>query len=68
MTVCGVGDDQQGPAFAPVNGCTDVVDVESQPEHSVRLIELDVFRQNGAFLSGNAYAKMQLVRKARLVR
>jgi hypothetical protein len=34
----------------------------------VRLIELDVFRQNGAFLTGNAYTKVQIVRKVRLMR
>ena len=32
------------------------------------LVELDVFRQNRALLTGNAYTKVQIVRKVRLVR
>ena len=71
MSVVGVGDCQRGRggvAVAPVDGGTGAIDVESQPEHGVRLIELDVFRQNGAFLTGNAYTKVQIVRKVRLVR
>lgn len=39
------------------------IDVESQPEHSMRLVELDVFRRNGALFTGNTDAKMQIVRK-----
>ncbi|SSI90763.1 Uncharacterised protein [Klebsiella pneumoniae] len=71
MSVVGVGDGQRrrgGVAIAPVDGGTGAIDVESQPEHGVRLIKLDVFRQNGAFLTGNPYTKMQIVRKVRLVR
>ena len=71
MSVVGVGDGQcgrGGVTVAPVDSGTGAIDVESQPEHGVRLIELDVFRQNGAFLTGNAYTKVQIVRKVRLVR
>ena len=61
MSVVGVGDRQWrrgGIAVAPVDGGTGAIDVESQPEHGVRLIELDVFRQNGAFFPCNAYTKV----------
>lgn len=61
MSVFGVGDGQcrrGGVAVTPVNGRTGAIDVESQPEHGVRLIKLDVFRQNGAFLTGNAYTEV----------
>ena len=71
MSVVRVGDSQCGRggiAIAPVDGSTGAIDVESQPEHSVRLIELDVFRQNSAFLTGNPYTKVQIVRKVRLMR
>ncbi len=52
MSVFRVGDGQRGRRrvpVAPVDGRTGAIDVESQPEHGVRLVELDVFRQNGAF-------------------
>lgn len=71
MPVFGIGDGQRGRgrvAIAPVDGGTGAIDVESQPEHGVRLIELDVFRQDSPFLTGNAYTKVQIVRKVRLVR
>ena len=71
MSVVGVGDGQRGRGgvtVAPVDGGTGAIDVESQPEHGVRLIELDIFRQNGAFLTCNAYTEVQIVRKVRLVR
>ncbi|KMM41564.1 hypothetical protein RU61_02713 [Salmonella enterica subsp. enterica serovar Derby] len=71
MSVVGVGNGQRGRgrvAVAPVDGGTGAINVESQPEHGMRLIELDIFRQNGAFLTGNPYTKMQIVRKVRLVR
>lgn len=71
MSIFRVGDGQSrcgSVAVAPVDGGTGAINVESQPEHGVRLIELDVFRQNGAFLTGNAYTKVQIVRKVRLVR
>jgi len=34
----------------------------------VRLVELDVFRQNRALFSRDAYTEVQIVRKIRLVR
>ncbi len=71
VSIFRVSDGQRGRgrvAVTPVDGGTGAIDVESQPEHSVRLIELNVFRQNGAFLTGNAYTKVQIVRKVRLVR
>jgi len=61
MSVVGVGNGQRGRgrvAVAPVDGGTGAINVESQPEHGVRLIELDVY----------PYTKMQIVRKVRLVR
>ncbi len=61
VSVVGVGDGQRGRRrvpVVPVDGRTGAIDVESQPEHGVRLVELDVFRQNGAFLTGNAYTKV----------
>jgi len=70
VSVFGIGDGQRGRgriAIAPVDGGTETVNVKSQPEHGVRLIELDVFRQNGAFFTGNTYTKVQVVRKIRLV-
>ena len=54
-------------AVAPVDGGTGAVNVKSQPEHGVRLIELDIFRQNSAFLTGDTDTKVQIVRKVRLV-
>ena len=71
MSVVRVSDGQRGcggVTVAPVDGGTGAIDVESQPEHGVRLIELNVFRQNSAFLTGNAYTKVQIVRKVRLMR
>lgn len=71
MSVFGIGDGQRGRgrvAVAPVYGGTGAIDIESQPEHGVRLIELDIFRQNGAFFTGNSYTKVQIVRKVRLMR
>lgn len=71
MSVFRVGDGQRGRRrvpVTPVDGSTGAIDVETQPEHGVRLVELDVFRQNGAFLTGNAYTEVQIVRKVRLVR
>lgn len=70
MSIFRVGDGQRGSggvAVAPVDGGTGAINVESQPEHGVRLIKLDVFRQNSAFLTGNAHTKVQIVRKVRLV-
>ncbi len=60
MSVVGIGDSQRGRggvAVAPVDGGSGAINVESQPEHGVRLIELDIFRQNGAFLTSNAHTK-----------
>ena len=71
VSVFGVGDGQCGRgsiAVTPVNSGTGAINIESQPEHGVWLIELDVFRQDGAFLTGNAHTKVQIVRKVRLVR
>lgn len=71
MPVFGVGDGQRGCgriAIAPVDGRTEAVYVKTEPEHGVRLVELDVFRQNSALFSRDAYTKMQIVRKVRLVR
>ena len=71
MPVFGVGDGQRRRgriAIAPVDGCTEAVYVKTEPEHGVRLVELDVFRQNSALFSRDAYTKMQIVRKVRLVR
>lgn len=57
-----------GVAVAPVNGSTDAIDVKSQPEHGVGLIELDVFRQNSALFPCDAYTKVQIIREVRLMR
>lgn len=51
---------------APVDGGSGAINVESQPENDVRLIELDIFLQNSALLTSNAHTKMQIVRKVRL--
>lgn len=70
MPVFGVGDGQRGCgriAIAPVDGGTEAVYVKTEPKHGVRLVELDVFRQNRALFSRDAYTKMQIVRKIRLV-
>ena len=56
-----------GVTVAPVDSSTGTINVKSQPEHGVGVIELDVFRQDGAFLTGNAYAKVQIIREVRLV-
>ena len=69
MSVVGIGDSQrgrEGVVVARVDGGSGAFNVESQPEHGVRLIELDIFRQNGAFLTSNAQTKMQIVRKVQL--
>lgn len=69
MSVVWIGDCQRGRggvAVAPVDGGSGAINVESQPEHGMRLIELDIFRQNDAFLTSNAHTKMQIVRKIRL--
>lgn len=71
MTVFGVSDTQSRRgcvAVAPVDGGTEAVNVKTEPEHGVRLVELDVFRQNSALFSRDAYTKVQIVRKVRLVR
>ena len=71
MTIFWVGDGQRRRGritIAPVDGGTDTVNVKTEPEHGARLVELDVFRQNRALLTGNAYTKVQIVRKVRLVR
>ncbi len=71
VSVFRVSDGQRGRgcvAVTPVDGGTGAIDIESQPEHGVRLIELDVFRQDGAFLTGYANTEVQIVRKVRLVR
>ena len=70
MSVFGVGDGQRrygSVAVAPVNGCADAVNIKSQPEHGVRLMELDVFRQNSAFFPCDAHTKVQIIREVRLV-
>ena len=70
MSVFGIGDGKRGRggiAIAPVDGCTDAVNVKTEPEHGMRLVELDVFRQNRALFSRDAYTKMQIVRKVRFV-
>ena len=70
MSVLRIGDGQRGRggvSVAPVDGSTGAVNIKSQPEHGMRLVELDVFRQNGAFLTGNPYTKVQVVGKVRLV-
>lgn len=69
MSVVGVGVGQRrrgGVAVAPVDGGTGAIDVKSQPEYGVRLVELDVFRQNRTFFTGNMDAEVQIVRKIRL--
>jgi len=71
MAVFRVGDGERGRggvAVAPVDGCTDAVNVETEPEHGVRLIELDIFRQNGAFFPCDADTKVQIIREVRFVR
>jgi len=71
MTIFRIGDGQRrrwGVAVAPVNGGTKPIDVKPEPEHGVRLVELDVFRQNRALFPCDAYTKMQIVREVRLVR
>ena len=71
MSVFRVGDGQRrrgSVAVAPVNGSSGAVNVKSQPEHGVRLIKLDVFRQNGAFFPCDAYTKVQIIREVRFVR
>ena len=71
MSVFRIGDGQRGRGrvtVAPVNGCADAIDVESQPEHGVRLVELDVFRQDSALFPCDAYTEVQIVREVRLVR
>ncbi len=70
MSVFGIGDSQRGRwrvAVAPVNGCSDAINVQSQPEHGVRLIELNVFRQDSALFPRDVYTEMQIVREVRLV-
>ena len=52
----------------PVYSRTRAVNVKTEPEHRVWLVELDVFRKNGALFPGNAYTKVQIVRKVRLMR
>lgn len=54
LSVVGVGQRGRGGV---------AIDVDSQPEHGMRLVELDVFRRNGAFFTGNTDAEMQIVRK-----
>ena len=71
MSVVGVGNGQRGRgrvAVAPVYGGTGAIDIESQPEHGVRLIELDVFRQDSSLFPCDAYTEVQIVREVRLVR
>ena len=51
MTIFGIGNGQRrcgGVTVAPVDSRADAIDVKSQPEHGVRLVELDVFRQDSA--------------------
>lgn len=70
MPVFRVGDGQRGRRrvpVAPVDGRTGAIDVESQPEHGVRLVELDVFRQDRALFPGDAHAEVQIVREVRFV-
>lgn len=71
VSVFRVGDGQRGRrrvAVAPVNGSADAVNVKSQPEHSVRLIELDVLRQDRALFPRDAHTEVQIVREVWLVR
>ena len=71
MSVFWIGDGQcrrGSVAVAPVDSCADAVNVKSQPEHGVRLVELDVFRQNGAFFPCDANTKVQIIREVRFVR
>lgn len=71
MSIFGVGDGQSGRgcvSVAPVDSCADAINVKSQPEHGVRLIELDVFRLDSTLFPRDAYTEMQIVREVRLVR
>ena len=71
MAVFGVGDGQCGRRrvpVAPVDGGTDAIDVEAQPEHGVWLVKLDVLREYRTFFSRDAHTKVQIVREVRLVR
>lgn len=71
VSIFRIGDGQRGRrrvAIAPVNGGTGVINVKSDPEHGVRLIELDVFRQDSALFPCDTYTEVQIVREVRLVR
>lgn len=69
MSVVRIGDGQRGRVpVAPVDSSADTIHVKSQPEHGVRLIELNVFRQDSALFPRHAYTEMQIVREVRLVR
>lgn len=71
MSVFRVGDGQCGRRrvpIAPVDGSTGAIDVESQPEHGVRLVELDVLGQDGLLFPRDTYTEAQIVREVRLAR
>lgn len=53
--------------YTLVDGGSGAINIESQPEHGVRLIELDVFRQNGAFLTSMRTPKCRSSEKYGLV-
>ena len=70
MAVFRIGDGQRwgwGVAIAPVYRRTEPVNVKTQPEHGVRLVELNVFRQNRALFPRDTHTKVQIVREVRLV-
>lgn len=61
MPVFRVGDGQRGRRrvpVAPVDGGTGTIDIEAQPEHSVRLVELDVLREYRALFPGDAHTEV----------
>ena len=71
VSVFGIGDGQRGRgcvAVAPVDSSAGAIDVKSQPEHGMGLIELDVFRQDSALFSCDAYTEVKIIREVRLVR
>ena len=66
VTIFGIHDGQcgrGGVAVAPVYRRTRAVNVKPEPEHRVWLVELDIFRKNGALFPGNAYAELEFVGK-----
>lgn len=70
MSVFRIGDGQRrrrSVAIAPVYSRADAIDVKSQPEHGMRLVELDVFRQDCALFPCDAYTEVKIVREVRLM-